>query len=65
MGLLGAASYVKESLDGWMETVESLDPTKALRASGGGMFHMPKLGLGGKPKQVTHDEGPSARFEEV
>ena len=45
MGLLTAASYVKESLDGWMETAESLDPTKALRPSGG--FHMPKLGLGG------------------
>jgi len=69
MGLLNFASWLKESIDGWLETVDNLDPSKKLRGTGIGaalnklnpLHHLTKTHDGEKHQDLA----PSARFEEV
>ena len=65
MGLLNFASWLKESIDGWLETVDNLDPSKKLRGTGIGaalnklnpLHHLTKTHDGEKHQDLA----PSAR----
>lgn len=70
MGLLNAASWLKGTIDGWLETIENLDPSKNLKGIGKIGAQLNKI----NPLQALtknhdgekfQDTRPSEVFEEV
>jgi hypothetical protein len=76
MGLLNAASWLKGTIDGWLDTIESLDPSKNLKGVGkvagtlnkfNPLHHLTKTHDGEKyqdlrPSEVFEDVLVDARF---